>query len=365
VNYPVPPGQQYGQQPGYPQQPAQPGYAPQGQPQGYFPPAPQGYAPPNPYPQQYAPQPQFAPPAPAPVLARGTLEDYLDQPSVGGGQSVTKYFKGRPQNSWIQFRVTRHLTNSDVRQQTDNDDRPATYKDGKPKFVLVIQVEVFASDSGYHTQIFEAGEGSLWLKGITSDALKSAMSQAGIPNPDATLKSGKIGGSVITMVSAGEKQPNNPKYSATKLYNFTYVPGGEENAGGVAPNGQVPVSVQAPPQLPEPTSQPLPPAPVMQSAPQPPPQQIFQQPAFQPPEPPPGYPQQAMQAAQQGYPQPTPPPPGPGGVLPDPSVQYAQGGPVPPPAPGTAPGGTQYILPDGTPIDAEKLALLQKLNGGG
>jgi hypothetical protein len=252
--------------------------------------------------------------------------------------------------------VTRNLTNSDVRQQTDNEDRPATYKDGKPKFVLVIQVSVVQSDSGAHVQIFENGEGSLWLKGITSDALKTAMAAAGIPNPDATLKSGKIGGALVTMISAGEKQPNNPKYSATKLFNFNYVPGGEESSGPTA-SQPAPAPAAALPSAPTPAPA-QPPAPAGYAPPAPP--------QFAAPQPPPSGPMYNNQPGTPpvAYAQPTPPPPGPGGTLPDPALAYTQATGQPMPAPGTGPGGHQYILPDGTPIDAEKLALLQKLNGG-
>ena len=68
----------------------------------------------------------------------------------------------------------------------------------------------------------------MWIKGITRDALVDAMRQAGVQQPEKVLAKGRIGGAVITMISAGEKPANRPGYSATKLYNFQYTPGGNE-----------------------------------------------------------------------------------------------------------------------------------------
>lgn len=165
-------------------------------------------------PQQYA-QPQQA--APAPQLARGTIEDFFNQPSGGmGGVSVTKYFAGRVQGSWIHLRVLKDITNADVRQQTDINQVPQTFKDGTPKFVLIIPVQVIGSGDSQHPSVFTEGVGSLWVKGLLKDELTRAMTAGGDPTgiPKA--------GSEIVMISAGEKPSNRAGFSATKLYQLQY-----------------------------------------------------------------------------------------------------------------------------------------------
>src|ERR1700753_3676082 len=111
--YPPYPPQAYPPAPQYQQQPPPGYYPPQGPPQGYQQPAP-----------------------PQPVLARGTLEDYLEQPTGGGGAATSKFFTGQRMNGhWIQVRIARDINNSDVRQQTDKFGTPLTFKsNGKPKF---------------------------------------------------------------------------------------------------------------------------------------------------------------------------------------------------------------------------------------
>lgn len=357
MNYPQPP---YPQQPGYPVQP--PGYPPQGA-----------------YPPAYAPQPSYPvpgypaqPAAPqAPVLARGTLEDYLNQPTAGGGAAVTKFFGTRPQGSWLQLQITRDLTNADVRQQTDANNVPQTYKDGKPKFVLVLQVTVLQSSDGSHPAVFPEGQASIWLKGVTSDAFKASLAAAGIANPDAALSNGNLGGAVIVMQSAGEKASNRPGFSATKLYTFTYTPNGRETQPSsdvppTAPATAVPAPAQvavppavqyAPPQPPQGAP------PVMQMAPVPPAAPTgFAPPAA--PAPAPGLPDmtaqyqaQAAQLAQAAGVQYAPPAPS---QMPPPAPPVA-GVPAPPVAapPGVAPAPGQL------PLDPEKASLLARLQGQG
>lgn len=381
-NQPPYPPQGYPQQPGYP--PAQPGY--QQPPPGYAPP---GYAP------QYPPAPGYASPAapPAPVLARGTLEDYLDQPTAGGGVAVTKFFGTRPQGSWLQLQVIRDLTNSDVRQQTDAQGTPQTFKsNGKPKFVLVLQCNVLSSSDGSHPTVFTEGVCSIWLKGVTSDAFKQAMAGAGITSPDKALALGKLGGAVITMQSAGEKASNRPGFSATKLYSFSYTPSGRElneepaNIPATAlPPAAVPPPLQAtPPGAQQYAPQNLqgiaqaasgfPPAPVQYAAQTPPPAPASAPPtaagydpaAYQQP------PAQQLQPVQQPYQQAPPPPPG---IDPAVAYQQATGQPMPP-APGMPPQQFQQQAPPPPPqgyapapgqpaLDPEKAALLQRLQGQG
>lgn len=379
--------------PNQPPYPPQPGFAPQGYAPpvpGYGPPPP-GYAPQGYAPQGYAPQgyaPQQPPQGPAPVLARGTLEDWMDQ-AGGGSPSVTKFFTNeRPQGSWLHLQIARDLINSDVQQQTDNNDKPAVDKQGRPKFVLIIPVQVLASSDPGFPAIFTEGTASVWIKGVTKDAFLSAMSTAGVQTPDRALTGGKLGGAQFVMQSNGTRAPRNAQYSPTKLYNFTYTSNGRENS----------VAAPVPP---DPTAQlqqvaqaasgfaPVPTAPAASAPPMTPTAPTFQPPfdpaqyAQQAPQmaPPPGYPNQPQIAAPAAPPAPATPqmPPTPGApvpgapagyqaypgapAIPDPAQQYAQQqapqgyapqAPPQPPQMGYAP-----------PQDQEKAALLAKLQGQG
>jgi hypothetical protein len=358
VNYPAQPQPPYapqGQpgytQPGYPQ--AQPQYAPPPVP-AYQPPPAYVPTPPPGYPNQpqYAPQPGYPQP-PAPVPARATLGEFMDQPS-GGGTAITKYFKGRPQGTWLQLRVSRDLVPSDVQHQADNAGVLQYFKTGgqpdpgKPKLVLVVKTDlVSASDPAAAGAVFADGTASVWLKGVTRDALVAAIGAAGLPEPSKILQSGKIGGAVITMVSAGERPSSNPMFSATKLYDFTYQPGGREMEA-FQPAPQAPA-----PALPDTAQQ-------------------YQQQATQ-----------LQQIAQQasGFPAPPPataPPPAPTyGTAPGPApavapspvtVQYAPPQQLPPTAP-PAPPAAAYPPPVpalGTvAMDEEMRATLARLHGQG
>jgi hypothetical protein len=176
---------------------ATPAATPQAQPQGYSNPA-------------AAQQPQAQ-------LARGTLEDFYNQPTGGSAPSITsKFFTKRPQGAWLQLEVLRDVTNTDVRQQTTPQGQPQIFRDGKPKFVLVVPVKVTSSSDSTHYAEFPDGEGSLWVKGVLADELRRAMTAAG--DPSGYPK----GGAVIVMQSAGEKASRTPGFNATKLYALQY-----------------------------------------------------------------------------------------------------------------------------------------------
>jgi len=154
---------------------------------------------------------------PAPQLARGTLEDFYSQPTSGSAPSITsKFFTKRAMGSWLSLEVTRDVTNADVRQQTTPQGQPQTFRDGRPKFVLVVPVKVTGSSDGTHVTEFPDGEGSLWVKGVLADELRRAMTAAG--DPSGYPK----GGAQIVMQSAGEKASRTPGFSATKLYALQY-----------------------------------------------------------------------------------------------------------------------------------------------
>lgn len=188
-----------------------------------------------------APSPVTPPPAAAPALAqgfaqaaaapqqaaaRGTLEDFFNQPSGGGGPSVTSKFfnqNNRPQGSWLQLTVLADVTNTDVQhQKTPQGVLQYFKKNGqddltRPKLVLVVKVQVTGSSDGTHTQVFPDGLASLWLKkGPVTDNLVRAMTAAGDPSgyPKA--------GAQMVMQSAGEQASRTVGFSATKLYDFQY-----------------------------------------------------------------------------------------------------------------------------------------------
>jgi hypothetical protein len=320
----------------YPYQP-QPGYPTQPVPQPNFaPPAPQpGYAQPayQPQPQYGAPQgypqPQAAPPAPQ--LARGSIDDFLNQPSGGGGGAgVQKWFSGKQIGSWLHLEVVRDLTNADVRQQTDINGVPATYKSGDPKFVLIIPVKVLASSDGSHPAIFPEGLGTVWVKGLLKDELTKALAQAG------STAATPPGGTQLVMSSAGEKPSTRPGFSPTKLYTFQ----------ASLPQGGAPAAPQSatysPPAAPPPAAPPAAPS-MPQAAPAPAPAG-------------PDFAQLQAQSYQQATGQPmTPQAPAPAPFPADPNTYQQQAAPPAPPAPPAA-------APN---LDAEKAALLARLQGNG
>jgi hypothetical protein len=239
----------------YPQQPPMPQY-PQ-QPPAY--PAPQGYPqqPAPAYPQGYA-QPQYAPPAPpAQPLPTGTLDTFYQQPSASGGPSYKFMDANRqPQigKSYEGF-VARPVTDGDVRAQTDQSGNVQTYRDGRPKFVMVVPMQVQPS------QEFPEGQAGWWVKGQARDELARAMAEAGAP-----AGAPEAGAFIrVTLVSVRPIPGRNPAYQ----YRVDYARPG--NAAPVPQPVQQPVAApvmqQAP--APQPMQQPVPQVPVPQQVPAP------------------------------------------------------------------------------------------------
>jgi hypothetical protein len=331
----------------------------------------------------------------------------MDQPSGGGGAAVTKFFQGRPQGSWLQLQVTRDLIpSSDVQHQTDSNGTLQYFKTGgqpdlnRPKYVLIIKCTVLGSSDNSHTGIFPEGEASIWIKGITRDALVSAIATAGVPNADRALGRGKIGGAVITMISAGERPANRAGFSPTKLYNFQYQPNGREHVEDAAvPPTQLPPTTPGPaPSAPPPTAlAPVAPPPFPTAAPAspPPPPAIAPSATMAPATPAPAAPAPPVSPSpvvdpatgmtwngyaweyptqQPGVIPATPmapaPPAAPTASAP-PAVTAPAAYPPPPPAPPGAPAGygapppppVPPAPPAATPLDAERAATLAKLQG--
>lgn len=224
--------------------------------------APQGWAQP--------PMPQ-APPAPPVNL---TLDDFIDQPSNAGGASLS--FERLGDTHVV--RVTREVVNSDIRQQTDPKTGVGiTFRDGRPKAVLVLPVAKANPDGTEEPATFWAGTNE-------RDELKRAMTAAGwsgtFPEADSWLK--------ITYVS---DKNNGPGYAKSKIKHIDYVrPSGGQSAPAPAPQ-----SAAAPAPPPQAVAAAPTPAPAPQAAPQPTPEQIA---AFM----------ASQQAAAQAQPAPTPAP---------------------------------------------------------
>lgn len=357
AGYPPYPPQQPPQQPQYQQQP----------PPGYY--SPQQYPPPW--------QPAGAPAQQAPVLARGTLEDWVDQPTGGGGAATSKFFTpARMQGHWLRVRVTRDLNNSDVRQQTDKFGTPLTFKsNGKPKFQLLLPCQVLdSSDPAATQQVFTDGNVTVYLKGVPSDSFKAAMLAAGVSDPTRALNDGLLGGAEFYMIGAGTKQfgSGNP----ANMFDFQYTPNGREMQGTLTQAAQpqvtaapFPPTAQAAPlaPTPPPVTAPTPPAPTMPSAPAVAPTDpnlaYYQATGQLPPTPPP-----AAAVPLTGAAGPTAPPQGYAPVPPPPPSGAPASYPAPPapPAPAAAPPAPPAgYAPQGMQMDPEKAALLQRLQGQG
>jgi hypothetical protein len=239
---------QYPTQPPMPQYPQQPAYpAPQGYPQQ---PAPT-------YPQAY-PQPQYAPPAPpAQPLPTGTLDTFYQQPSSGGGPSFKFMDANRQPQIGKHYEgfVARPVTDADVRAQTDQSGNVQTYRDGRPKFVMVVPMQVQPSPE------FPEGQAGWWVKGQARDELARAMAEAGAP-----AGAPEAGAFIrVTLVSVRPIPGRNPAYQ----YRVDYV-----RPGNPAPAPQpvqqpvaAPVMQQAP--VPAPMPQAVPQVPVPQQVPAP------------------------------------------------------------------------------------------------
>jgi len=270
----------YPYNPGYP--PAPQGPAPQhpyGQPAPSYPQqAPQAYAPAPPYQpqqQQQAPwMPQGPPPPAGPPAAVGTLDDFLGQPRSGGGAALK--WGNKPDGYTITVQVARDVIDSDVRQQTDTRQVPQTYRDGRPKWVMVVPVIVPPGHPEHPD-----GKAQWYVKGDAHNALAEAMAKSGT--------SAKVpeGGAWVTITKTGSRNIGQGMSPAT-TFAVQYQP---PNAGqapaapasAAEPQGYAnggPVPQQGPAYAPDNA-------------------QVWQQPAqpqWQPPAP-----QQAPQPAQQDF----------------------------------------------------------------
>lgn len=244
MNYPQ---QQY--PPAYPQAPAQP--MPPQMPQ--YPGFPQqGYAQPQ-VPQIPAQQP------PAVPLAQGTLDDYFNQPSTGGGPSLSWTDKaGNPRAVGTTFIgvVARDVGQPDVQQETDfRTQQPKFYRDGRPKFVMKVplkQVGVVVNGQPQGHPDYADGEAAWYVKGQARDELVRAMSEAGC--------SGAPKGGATIVVTLVQRKPTGQGMNPANVVQVRYLPAQGEQvqqqaaapvAGAPSPAPEVPASQpQAPAQAP-------------------------------------------------------------------------------------------------------------------
>lgn len=223
----------YPQQPQYPVQPAYPQAPPQ------YPTYPQQPQQPAAYPQ-YPVQPQYpvAPAAPPAPPAAGTLDAFYNQPGGGAGKAFS--FHGKPVGTSYGGIVARPITNGDIQQQTDLNDKSKLryFKDGRPMFVMVVPMLVQPSPE------FPEGQAAWYVRGQARDELVRAMSEAGAPEgpPEA--------GAAISVTLVGHR-PSGAGLNPAHQYRIQYQ----------RPAGAPPVAppVQAAPPV-QPTPQPVVPA---------------------------------------------------------------------------------------------------------
>lgn len=210
----------YPQQYAPPAQPQYPGYPPQQ--------APQQFAQQPGYPAQGFPQaPQQQPAQP---LAQGTIDDFYNQPSSGGGASLK--FE-QPGTRYVGV-VARAVGNGDIQQQTNTQNVPQFFKDGRPKLVMRVPLSNLQSNVQLPSQ---DGLGQWYVKGQARDELARAMAEAGCQGaPEA--------GAVIDITFTGTR-PSGPGMNPAKVFQVVYAPPAGSTAGSNTGGGQ-----QAPQQAP-------------------------------------------------------------------------------------------------------------------
>lgn len=211
------------QQP-YPQQaplnygpPAQGGYAPA--PQGYQPnpygQAPQGYGPPQ---QQYPGQQMQAPQGPpAPVGAKGTVDQFFKQPTPGGGKGVS--WKNKPDGYTYVGVINRTPGDNDLFQDSDPQTKQLkTWRDGSPKMVMPVPLDLVFTDA-WQAQEYADGEARVFLRGEMLAEFTRAMSEVGRPEGTVPEK-----GTLVYVTITGRK-PGRGTMAANQ-FRVIYLPAG-------------------------------------------------------------------------------------------------------------------------------------------
>lgn len=247
---PTPPTPQYPAQAGYP---AAPGQLPQ-YPQQYL--------------QQFAPgYPSAMPAAPQQPLAQGSIDDFYKQPSTGGGKSIS--IKGKQPGYRFAGIVTRPITAGDIEQQTDTQQRPQFFKDGRPKFVMKVPLQMQPSPE------YPDGLAQWYVKGQARDELVRAMAEAGAPAgpPEA--------GAILDITFTGTR-PSGPGLNPANQWHVVYTrPDGQTSSPPPA-IAQPPVAPPAPAPMPQAQYAPQQPVPQAPAQPMPPAAPAPAQPVAQP-----------------------------------------------------------------------------------
>lgn len=326
-------------QPPAPPAPPQPVYVPQ------YAQAPAAYPQ-----QQWSAQPQYGmpqqypgmPPAgpPAPPLAQGTLADFYGQPSSGGGKALS--WKDKPIGTTYVILVTREITSADIQQQTEiNSNRPAFFRDGRPKFVMKVPARMAPSPE------YPDGTCQWFVQGASRDELTRAMQEAGVPLGEDGNPRTPEAGSVIEIKLTGKRPVAN--MSPANVMAVRYWRPSDPFAGQFA------AALGTPQQVAQPAVQqfqPAQPYPVAQPAPAQFPPAAFVPPSPQPVIPPPP-------------PVPAPPQPQTVAVQPQPTAapvaqQPPAAGPVPQP-----PAQQQWPAAPGVPqLSDDQRAQLQAMLAG-
>ena len=167
------------------------------------------------------PELQHVPHAPAQPLARGTVADFYAQSARAGGPGLQFPVLGTSYSGIIACDVT----NADVKQQTDfQAKQPALYRDGRPKLVLVLPIQLSTGPSPE----FPAGVAEYWVKGADRDELIRAMLAAGVQPGEDGLSWPK-GGDAITITYTTDKL-GRAGMNPTKVKAIQYTKGGTARA---------------------------------------------------------------------------------------------------------------------------------------
>lgn len=215
------PAQQY-PPPGYQQVPN--GYAPA--PQGYAP-NPYGQAPAYPpqqqYPGQQNPQHQVPQGPPAPVGAKGTVDDFFKQPTPGGGKGVS--WKNKPDGYTYVGVVNRTPGDSDLFQDSEPNipqnpkaGQLKTWRDGSPKMVMPVPLDLVPMDA-WQAQEYADGEARVFLRGDMLTEFTRAMQEAGVPAGTVPQQ-----GALVFVTITGRK-PGRGTMPANQ-YRVVYLPAG-------------------------------------------------------------------------------------------------------------------------------------------
>jgi hypothetical protein len=196
---------------------------------------PQGYGMPSPYGQPYGPAPvaQHVPP--------GDLAAFLGQPRTGRPKAIS--WNGVPLGTTVVGYVVEDVGDRDIVPDTDpKTNLVKTWRDGSPKYVLVVTLSV--QPSALHPD----GKASLYCRGDLWDKLSAAMAAAGRTGAP---KAGDMIAATLTerRATPGQAVPKN-------LFTVQYALGDAASPQPLLPSPQVQQYAPAP----EPAQQMMPPA---------------------------------------------------------------------------------------------------------